>query len=97
MLGELDRLVTVSDFIVSSFVGLIPYPYPFHPSPLEVAELIEVPISFLLDKRHRRVETMPLGTQAYFYHYQKYVIWGITARILSPFLEMIAAEVSRAQ
>ncbi len=43
IVGVLDDIVTMTEFIVSPFVGLFPYPYPFKPSPIEIAEMIEVP------------------------------------------------------
>src|SRR4030043_155017 len=52
IIGALDDIVTVTDFIVTPFVGLFPYPYPFKTSPVEIAELIEVPLSFLLTEEN---------------------------------------------
>ena len=43
ILGRLDDLATFStSFTISPFVGLIPYPYPFRPNPLEVAIVFDV-------------------------------------------------------
>jgi 8-oxo-dGTP pyrophosphatase MutT (NUDIX family) len=50
IIGLLDDIVTITQFIVTPIVGLFPYPYPFKVSEAEIAELIEVPLSFLLDK-----------------------------------------------
>jgi 8-oxo-dGTP pyrophosphatase MutT (NUDIX family) len=90
ILGELnDIATTTSNYIISPFVALIPYPYQFRVDGWEVEEIIEVPISALLDKDCRRQETEIIGGQAvtsYSYHYQGRVIWGATARILRQFL-----------
>src|SRR3990170_3256951 len=51
IIGVLDDIVTVTEFIVTPFVGFFPYPYPFKVSPIEIAELIEVPLSSLLDEK----------------------------------------------
>ncbi len=92
ILGELDDTVTaVSNYIVTPFVGLIPWPYKFKVDGWETGEIIEVPISVLLDKDSLRQETRIIGGQAvtsYFYHYQDRVIWGATARILHQFLDI---------
>jgi 8-oxo-dGTP pyrophosphatase MutT (NUDIX family) len=92
ILGELDDTVTaVSNYIVTPFVGLIPWPYKFKVDGWETGEIIEVPISVLLDKDSLRQETKIIGGQAvtsYFYHYQDRVIWGATARILHQFLDI---------
>ena len=44
IIGELDEVATRSGFGVRVYVGTIDYPYPFKPSNLEVAEILEVPI-----------------------------------------------------
>jgi 8-oxo-dGTP pyrophosphatase MutT (NUDIX family) len=92
ILGELDDTVTaVSNYIVTPFVGVTPWPYKFKVDGWETGEIIEVPISALLDKDSLRQETKIIGGQAvtsYFYHYQDRVIWGATARILHQFLDI---------
>ncbi len=94
VLGELDDTVTVtSGYIVSPFVGFIPWPQAFKVDPREAEEIIEVPISALLDKGCLREETKIIDGEAvtlYFYHYQGRVIWGTTAGILSQFLDIFA-------
>jgi len=90
ILGELDSLVTVSNFLVTPFVGVIPYPYPFRINEEEVAELIEVPLGHLLDKSHRRREVRPDGWVTYYYYYRDKVIWGATGWILTQFLNIIS-------
>jgi len=94
LLGELDDAVTKNTgFIISPFVAAIPWPYPLKVDPTEVEEIIEVPISALLDKDCVRQETETIDGQAvatYLYHYQGRVIWGATARILNQFLDIWA-------
>ncbi|MBI4289265.1 MAG: CoA pyrophosphatase [Chloroflexi bacterium] len=91
VVGELDDLITGTNFRVAPFVGFIPYPYTFHPSKEEVAEIIHAPLSLLLDERYCRREARPGGGIGYFYDCRGYVIWGVTARILKPFLDIIVA------
>ena len=50
ILGALDDIVTVTQFIVTPFVGHFSYPYPLKTSPIEIDEAIEIPLSFLLEK-----------------------------------------------
>jgi 8-oxo-dGTP pyrophosphatase MutT (NUDIX family) len=94
LVGALDEVRTLSDFVVSPFVGLIPYPYTFVPSPDETAEIIILPLAgffkegvlteeyMTYQERTERVST---------YHCGRHVIWGATARILRQFLELIPA------
>jgi len=91
VLGELDDLLAVTNFVVTPFVGVFPYPYDFRVSDDEIAELIEIPLSFFIDPRNRRTEEwLYRGRNAtvYFYDYGKYTVWGVTARILKGFVDL---------
>lgn len=92
ILGVLDDIVTVTKFIVTPFVGLIPYPYPFQLSEIEIEEMIEVPLSSLLDKScfSQGVMDDEDGERViYNYQYGAYAIWGATALILKQLLELL--------
>jgi len=99
VLGELDDIVTsTSNYIISPFVGLIPWPYQLKVNGDEAEEIIEVPISALLDRDNlsKKTEIVDGKTETlYFYHYQGRVIWGATARILAQFLDIFAGIVER--
>ena len=91
VLGRLDDTPTISDFMISTFVGAIPSPYAFTPSEAEVAEVLLVPVSHLRkptsfrdDVRLEagRFHRMPI------YVYDGHVIFGATARILEQFLSL---------
>ena len=94
ILGRLDDTITqTSNYIISPFVVVIPWPYEFKVNTEEIEEIIEVPISALLDKSCLRQETEIISGEtvtSYFYHYQGKVIWGATARILNQFLDIVA-------
>ena len=92
VLGELDEVVTRSHFRVRVFVGTIPYPYPFSPSTVEIAEVLEVPLNSLRDLRNRRDEVRWLNGKAsksYCYAYGEHLIYGATAQMLTQFLELL--------
>jgi len=92
IIGLLDDIVTITEFIVTPIVGLFRYPYPFKVSEIEIAELIEVPLSFLLDESCFSESEIFRGGQkeiVYAYQYEKHIIWGATARILKQFLDLI--------
>jgi 8-oxo-dGTP pyrophosphatase MutT (NUDIX family) len=96
-LGELDDTVTlVSDYIVSPFVGVVPWPYDFQMDGWETDEIIEAPVSSLLDEEswHHKTEVIDgRKVTAYYYHYRGDVIWGATARILHQFLDIFVQAV----
>jgi 8-oxo-dGTP pyrophosphatase MutT (NUDIX family) len=94
-LGALDEMMTMTDFIVSPFVGLIPYPYTFVPSPDEIDEIIILPLVGFLKEGVLREEYRTYNKKTekvLFYHSGGHVIWGATARILRQFLELIPHE-----
>jgi 8-oxo-dGTP pyrophosphatase MutT (NUDIX family) len=95
IIGVLDDIVTTTEFIVTPIVGLFPYPYPFKVSEVEISELIEVPLSFLLVEDNLSEREIFRGDEkevVYFYQYGEHTIWGATARILKQFLDLILSE-----
>jgi len=92
LLGELDDALTAtSNYVISPFVGLIPYPYNFKPDKWETEELLEVPIADLLDKNcfsEGMTEQNGQQVETYFYRFGSRTIWGATAKILKQFLEI---------
>ena len=99
LLGELDDFCTVgSNYTVSPFVAVMPWPYPLRLDPVEVAEAIEVPVSALLDKAniHQKSECIDgKSIISHEYHYGGHIIWGATARILMHFLNILTYVMSR--
>jgi 8-oxo-dGTP pyrophosphatase MutT (NUDIX family) len=94
VLGELDdEVTTTSNFIVTPFVALIPWPYRFTKNIEEVDEIIEVPIPALLEKDCLKPDTEVLNGEkvdSFAYHYRGTIIWGATARILNKLLDIIS-------
>ena len=95
ILGTLDDQATyTSKFVVTPFVGAIPYPYRFRVSRKEVEELIEVPLSALLKPGCFSPETQDEEGKTYpwgHYIYGNHKITGITARILKQLLDLVTS------
>lgn len=94
LLGRLDDMVTISNFLVAPFVGVLHEPPPsFSVSEHEVAEVLEVPVAHLLDDANLVMEERTLADgatrvlPAYVWHGHR--IWGATARMLQEFLELL--------
>ncbi len=94
ILGELDDQRSIaSNYIITPFVGFIPWPYQFTLCRAETDRLIESPILALLEEGGIRRETEIIDGKAviaYSYVYRGDVIWGATARILGQFLNIFA-------
>jgi 8-oxo-dGTP pyrophosphatase MutT (NUDIX family) len=87
LIGALTPLyVSVSGFEIHPFVGSLDARPHFAPNPVEVAELIEMPLDQLLEDSIKAQERWTLGDaerDVPFYRYDGQVIWGATAIMLS--------------
>ena len=98
--GALDQTATTSGFCTSPFAGTIPYPYEFSPQEEEVAEVLEVPVSSLLDTANRRDEIRIANgdlQDAPVFAYDGHIIFGATARILDRFIELLETSIREEQ
>lgn len=95
VLGQLDDMVTVSNFLVTPFVGWLDrFPYEWHFSDHEVAYLLEVPLDHLRDPRNLIPDRRVINGREYefqSYQFGNDLIWGATARMLGNFLDILAA------
>jgi 8-oxo-dGTP pyrophosphatase MutT (NUDIX family) len=90
--GFLRGYLTITGFAVTPVVGLVKPGFVLTVDPLEVAEVFEVPLSFLADPKNREVQTRELGGEQvgfYLYRYQGQTIWGATAAMLVNFLDTL--------
>ena len=93
VLGPLTPLyVPPSHNVIHPFVAHTPQRPTFQPDTQEVAELLEVPLSLLLDPATRREEDwmwreMPLHVP--FYAVGQHKVWGATAIVLAEFLALL--------
>lgn len=95
VLGELDSLLTVTQFLVTPVVGVIPWPYTFQLNGAEVATAFGVDLEWLVDPSNLEVrQRQPLSPGPsvpvyYFRPYKDEVIWGATARITLDLLDVV--------
>ncbi len=91
IIGELSDTPTVrTSFLIRPFVGLVRGRPALRANEIEIAEILFVPLTHLLDEANSTLETYEYGGSLYrikAYHYQGHRIWGATARILQVFLE----------
>lgn len=94
ILGKLTPLyIPVSNFYVHPFVGVLDYVPAFTPEVQEVQEIVETPLSLLLEDSTRQITDLTIRGYAikevpYFNVYGK-VVWGATAMMLSEFVEIV--------
>lgn len=91
--GRLDDYETRTGFLVYPIVGIVTPPLALKPDPFEVADVFEVPLAFVLDRRnHRRESRMFQGRERQFYvlPYDRHYIWGATASMLVNLCDVLA-------
>jgi 8-oxo-dGTP pyrophosphatase MutT (NUDIX family) len=84
IVGRLDDMETVTGFVITPYVGLIPYPYDFKLNPDEVHHLIYLPYRYLMDYKPDTipVEHQGKAIQAPAIYYEGERIWGATCKLL---------------
>lgn len=95
---QLDQMVTVTNFLVTPFVGVLEPGVEFQPNPDEVERLVVVPLAKVLDRKaYQPTQVTWQGME--FYHealnHNGDVIWGATARILLSLLDRLGDSASK--
>ena len=95
VLGQLDSLLTVTQYRITPVVGVVPWPYALRPDPVEVAGVFHIPLDWLADPAHLERRTRPPlagGPDVPVYSYSAYqgnVLWGASARITLDLLDLL--------
>ena len=85
VLGRLANYETVTGYRVTPVVGWLEPPFSVRADPIEVADIFEVPLAFLLDPANQQRHFRMLGEirRDYFaIPYRERYIWGATAAML---------------
>ncbi len=92
VLGEFDHYISIYGFHVSTYIGAIPYPYEYRINCDEIDDCMEVPLHIFRDEKYYKTETFYYEgneVRVYYYRYNGFEIWGLTARILTDFARKI--------
>lgn len=85
IIGTLPDYCTSTGFRVVPVVGIVQPPFELKADSFEVAEIFEVPLTFLMDGKHhqRRTAEFQTGRRTFYVMpYERYFIWGATAGML---------------
>jgi 8-oxo-dGTP pyrophosphatase MutT (NUDIX family) len=93
LVGEIDdNVVRSTGYVITPFVGFVPYPYRFQVSEGETRDIFFVPLRVLMDPR-RFYQQERVITGHYYYgpvcDFEGHVIWGATARILEHLVRLL--------
>ena len=85
LLGQLAEYETVTGYRVTPVVGWVEPPFAVTPDPIEVADVFEVPLAFLLEPANQQRHFRMIGDRRRDYYAipegERY-IWGATAAML---------------
>lgn len=94
LVGRLPQYVTGTGFSITPVTALVRPDFELAPDEFEVAEVFEVPLSFLTDPANYRLHRAQLpdgGVRQYFsVPWQQFFIWGATAAMLRGMYQILA-------
>lgn len=85
IVGAIEPYRTVTGYVVTPVLGVIPPDLPLQPHEHEVAELFEAPLAFVLDAANQqRRSALFRGRERHYYEidWNGYRIWGATAAMI---------------
>lgn len=95
ILGLLNNYVTITNYLVTPVVGMMPWPYALRSSPHEVSRIFTIPLAWLADPRNHEIRqrsipglgiTIPV---VYFQPYEGEILWGASAQFTLGLLEAL--------
>ena len=85
VVGAVDQYRTVTGYVVTPVLGVIPPDLPLEPHEHEVADWFEVPLAFVLDRANQQQRSALFqGRERHYYEimWQDRRIWGATAAMI---------------
>lgn len=95
LIGQFDDYISITNFHLASFVGAVEFPAEYSFSDDEIDDYVEAPISIFINGEYDRIEKFHhLGRdfKVYYYLYNNFDIWGLTARVLTDFALKVCKE-----
>ncbi len=98
ILGCLHDFPTMSQYVITPFIGVINNDQPMVKDDREVQAIVKVPIDFFLSKEKFREQIHEISGKkfpVYYFDYEEklsgkiYTIWGATAYMISRFFELV--------
>jgi 8-oxo-dGTP pyrophosphatase MutT (NUDIX family) len=92
VVAPLSQVMSRYGILVTPFVGVVPGDHPLDPNPDEIESVFRVPISFFLEDRRERTDTLSFLNHTLYvpcYRWERYQIWGLSAVVLVDFLNAV--------
>jgi len=91
ILGRMAEMRTVTNFIITPIVGVMPWPYAFKVHTIEVDRLFTLPLAWLSNRENwQEFIRQETGYSVITYFpYDGELLWGVTARITVEFIRAL--------
>ena len=93
ILGRMDNLWTITNYLVTPIIGVIQWPFPIQLEETEVSRVFSIPLDWLADPKNHEIKYRSIpGLYAkvlnkdthpviYFQPYEDELLWGVSAEI----------------
>lgn len=98
ILGVLDDVYSIHNYLVTPYVGIFPGTCRLVPNGAEIEKLLEIPLDHLRDPAVFRTENWAWQGRmhpVHFYRWDGEEVWGLTASVLKQFLDIVFPPVQR--
>jgi 8-oxo-dGTP pyrophosphatase MutT (NUDIX family) len=94
ILGRMNDYLSVTNYLVTPFVGVFPWPYPIKTDPREVSRAFTIPLKWLANAdnaqvMHRHLPQSRPWPVIYFDPYDGEALWGFTGQVVVQLLEIL--------
>lgn len=101
ILGRMGSMWTISNYLVTPIVGVIPWPINIQLEETEVSRVFSIPLDWLADPTHHEVRYRTIPSQIakvlhreshpviYFQPYNDEILWGVSAEITLRFIDIL--------
>lgn len=92
VIAPLSQVMSLHRILVTPYVGVVPGDHPLTPNPAEIESVFRVPISYFLEDKRERTDTLSfLNSTLYVpcYRWGRYQIWGLSAVVLVDFMNAV--------
>jgi 8-oxo-dGTP pyrophosphatase MutT (NUDIX family) len=101
ILGRMAPMHTITNYLVTPVVGIIPWPFPIQLEETEVVRVFSIPLDWLADPANHEVRERTIPSPfsqilqkeshpvIYFNSYQGELLWGVSAEITLQLIEIL--------
>ena len=101
ILGMMNSLWTISNYMVTPVIGIIPWPFPICLEEVEVSRVFSIPLAWLAEPEHHEIRYRAIPAPysqvlnrefhpvIYFQPYEGELLWGVSAEITLRLIDIL--------